>query len=224
VSPDDSAVIFDVDGVLLDLTATEEDVFFAAFAPWCPPASLSRDWSSYGIRNDDNIVDEIMAAHAIPARHKAALVDQYHAGLAARLADGSLKSQPVEGAADLLTALHGKARLGIATANFREAARLRLVAAGLWEPVSGLAQGADGGGHKHAILARVLARLPLPRHRIVYVGDNVNDVAAGLKAGVHFIGFSRDPARLPLLREAGARHLSNSHCKTENLIDTLLNQ
>ncbi len=67
--PQDRAVVFDVDGVLLELTAAEEDVFFGAFEAWVPPSSLSRNWNSYRIRNDDDIADEIMAANGIPVIH-----------------------------------------------------------------------------------------------------------------------------------------------------------
>jgi len=223
VTPQDCAVIFDVDGVLLELTATEEDVFFGAFQPWCAPSTLSRDWNSYRIRNDDNIVDEIMARLGLPPQLKTRIVADYHARIGALLANGSLLSHAIPGAADLLATLDGKTRLGIATANFREAARLRLLAAGLWQGVSGLAQGADGGGHKHEILARALHSLKLPRSRIVYVGDNVNDLEAGLRNGVHFIGFSTQQERLEHLAAAGATYLSGHHAATRILIENLLN-
>lgn len=218
MSPASAAVIFDVDGVLLDLTATEEDVFFGAFADWCPPGSLSRQWNSYRIRNDDNIVDEIMASHGITTAHKPRIVQNYFARLEQCLADGSVQSTPLPGAQDLLATLHGKVALGIATANFREAARLRLVTAGLWQPVSAFAFGADGGGHKHEILARAISACGLPMSRIVYVGDNTNDVEAGLRHGVHFIGFSTSPERRASLAAAGARQLSGNHGDTLRLI------
>src|SRR5690606_8860878 len=43
----DCAVIFDVDGVLLDLTRPEEDAFFAPFERLYGLTGLSRDWDSY---------------------------------------------------------------------------------------------------------------------------------------------------------------------------------
>lgn len=216
------AVIFDVDGVLLELTPNEEDIFFAAFSPWGDPNTLSRSWNSYRIRNDDNIVDEIMERWYIPAQEKPGLVNAYHAALTARLDDGRLRSVCIPGAPDLLSALRGKARLGIATANFREAARLRLCAAGLWEPVADLAHGADGGGHKHQILARAIAGSGLPPERIVYIGDNLNDVEAGLRNGVHFIGFSTSAERRDSLRAAGARHCTGDHAGTLALVECSL--
>jgi FMN phosphatase YigB (HAD superfamily) len=54
-----AAVIFDVDGVLLELTSAEEDAFFAPFAQRYGLENLSRDWNSYAIRNDENIIAEI---------------------------------------------------------------------------------------------------------------------------------------------------------------------
>ncbi|MFO1034503.1 MAG: HAD-IA family hydrolase [Hyphomicrobiales bacterium] len=209
-----SLIIFDVDGVLLDLTAAEEDVFFESFAPWCDPASLSRDWNSYRIRNDDNIVDEIMETLGLPRAAKAALVDGYHARLGAALASGRLKSPAIAGAGALLQAIAPKARLGIATANFREAAKLRLQAAGLWQPVAAHAFGADGGGAKRDILARAIAASGLSRERILFIGDNVNDVAAGLGNGVAFIGFSESASRRRQLADAGALQLSANHDET----------
>jgi HAD superfamily hydrolase (TIGR01549 family) len=222
VTKQKGVVIFDVDGVLLDLTTAEEDVFFAAFADWCAPSALSRDWNSYKIRNDDNIVDEIMDAHDIAPGHKARIVERYHVQLESLLTQHKLHSPAIPGASVMLRHLKSKARLGIATANFLQAARLRLQAAQLWEPVSGLAQGADGGGHKHEILARALRRIAKSETHVIYVGDNVNDVEAGQRNGVEFIGFSSNTARLKVLGSAGARNLSSNHTDTTNLIESLL--
>ena len=43
----DAAVIFDVDGVLLELTSAEEDAFFVPFENRYGLKNLSRDWNSY---------------------------------------------------------------------------------------------------------------------------------------------------------------------------------
>ena len=62
----DRAVIFDVDGVLLDLTAAEEDAFFLAFERLHGITGLSRDWDSYRVRNDEHIIAEILERHGLP--------------------------------------------------------------------------------------------------------------------------------------------------------------
>lgn len=217
-----AAVIFDVDGVLLNLTAAEENLFFEPFERRYGLTGLSRDWNSYRIRNDEQIVAEIFERYSLPETERPSLTDEYHALLASRLANGTLQPQRVPGAADLLKALNDRVRLGIATANFRQAAHLRLKAAGLWEPVRNHARGADGSGHKWQTLAGLVAELELPPNRIVYVGDNVNDVEAGLRTGVHFIGFSEVEGRATTLKQAGASHTCHSHNDTLRLIKEFL--
>ncbi|MGH8429424.1 MAG: HAD family hydrolase [Solimonas sp.] len=62
----------------------------------------------------------------------------------------------------------------------------------------------------------------LPRERIVFIGDNLNDVEAGLAHGVHFIGFSRDQAKGHRLAEAGAERVCNRHQDTLKQIEDAL--
>src|SRR5687767_259134 len=156
----DTAVIFDVDGVLLDLTPEEEDAFFWPFARLHGLQDLSRDWDSYLIRNDEDIITEILEKHfgrkPSPAEHNA-VIRTYLDHLASAIGLKRLKPLPVDGAAQLLVALNGRMRLGIATANLVEAAQLRLAACRLWDPVKDLAFGANGGGAKRGSSP---ARLP----------------------------------------------------------------
>jgi HAD superfamily hydrolase (TIGR01549 family) len=217
----DSAIIFDVDGVLLDLTHDEEEVFFQALAAYVPTHHLSRDWNSYQIRNDEDIIMEILERYGQPSALKQEVVGHYLTTLEQALTE-NLQSVAVAGAADMLNALKGQVRLGIATANLLTAAKLRLQQTGLWSHVAAYAQGADGGGHKHEILARLLQRLPLPPSRVVYVGDNVNDVVAGQRNGVRFIGFSTDPQRRVALSNAGAQFVTGNHMETLAYIELLL--
>jgi phosphoglycolate phosphatase-like HAD superfamily hydrolase len=218
----DAAVIFDVDGVLLELTSAEEDAFFAPFEQRYGLKNLSRDWNSYAIRNDENIIAEILARHGLPEREHIEVVTDYLEVLKLRLETGVIETIVIPGARDLLNKLHGSLQTGIATANLLSAAKLRLRSVNFWNLVSSHAFGAEGGGHKHEILARAIASIHLPRDRIVYVGDNLNDVEAGLSNGVHFIGFSVNPGRLNELKHAGTNHISNNHLDTFRLIGHLL--
>ena len=217
----DSAVILDVDGVLLELTAAEEDAFFRAFEDLHGITGLSRDWDSYLVRNDEHIIAEILARHGLPASGRDAVTDSYVALLGGGLSSGALKAVDIPGARDLLRSLSGR-RLGIATANLLSAAKLRLEAAAMWAPVASLAYGAEGSGHKRETVARAIAATGLPRDRIVYIGDNLNDVEAGLANGVHFIGFAQDAARRDRLATAGARQVAGDHRTTLALIGQLL--
>ena len=218
----DAAVIFDVDGVLLEFTGAEEDAFFAPFEQRYGLKNLSRDWNSYAIRNDENIIAEILGRHDLPHRELADVVADYLDVLKRRLENGVIETIAIPGASDLLNKLPGSLQMGIATANLLSAAELRLRSAIFWDMVSAHAFGAEGGGHKREILARAIASVQLPRDRIVYVGDNLNDVKAGLSNDVHFIGFSTNPGRLNTLKQAGANHISNNHVDTFRLIGHLL--
>jgi HAD superfamily hydrolase (TIGR01549 family) len=218
----DAAVIFDVDGVLLELTSAEEDAFFAPFEQRYGLKNLSRDWNSYAVRNDEYIIAEILERHGIPSHENAEVTADYLSFLKQRLENGTIETIFIPGARELLENLQGKLQIGIATANFLSAAKLRLQHANLWHQVLQHARGAEGGGHKREILASAIASTNLPRDRIVYVGDNLNDVEAGLSNGVHFIGFSTSHERLKELTSAGATHISNNHLDTFRLISHLL--
>ena len=218
----DAAVIFDVDGVLLELTRAEEDAFFVPFERRYGLKDISRDWNAYAIRNDENIIAEILARHGLPDHEHAEVVADYLDVLKQQLADGTIETIVIPGALELLQNLRGSLEIGIATANLLAAAELRLRDAGLWPHVAAHAHGADGGGHKKEILARSIAATGLPKNHIVYIGDNLNDVEAGLSNGVHFIGFSTDSGRLTQLKRAGASHTSNNHLDSFRLIGHLL--
>ncbi len=216
----DWAIIFDVDGVLLELTRAEEELFFQPFASRCDASKLSRDWNSYRIRNDEDIIAEIVERLRLPEAEKQDIKNEYLTLLHDQLKTKTLNSSPISGTHELLDICARFAKLGIATANFREAAKLRLESAELWHHVSAHAFGADGGGHKHEILKRALYSIDLPKSNIIYVGDNINDVKAGLMTGVRFIGFSENADRLKILKTHGAEFLAQNHSETLTLINT----
>jgi HAD superfamily hydrolase (TIGR01549 family) len=217
----DFAVIFDVDGVLLELTRDEEEIFFAALSNFVPTKHLSRDWNSYRIRNDEDIIAEILERNNLPLTHKASVMNHYVKTLEAALQNG-LQSIEIEGAKQLLDQLSKTVKLCIATANLKAAAALRLQQRGLWPYVSSHAEGADGGGPKSKILARLLSRMKTPRSQVIFIGDNINDVEAGRENGVHFIGFSTNADRRATLQSRGANHISANHSETFTLLNALM--
>ncbi len=218
----EAAVIFDVDGVLLELTSAEEELYFQAFEPHLEASLPSRDWNSYHIRNEENIVEEILEVNRLPSDLKQPIIKQYFNLMNRSLKLQELESIPVSGAAHILSQLSQQLLLGVATANFLETARMRLEHVKLWEPVAGHAFGANGGGHKSEILARTIASMNLPPNRIVYIGDNLNDQHAARVNGTHFIGFSTSPERREILANAGTIHVSSTHSENATLINQLL--
>jgi phosphoglycolate phosphatase-like HAD superfamily hydrolase len=220
-------VVFDVDGVLLHLTPAEEEGFFLALREIHGLDGLSRDWDSYRIRNDVDIVAEILGRHlgrpAAPAEIEA-WRRRYLAIMVDWLERGVFAVEPVAGAAALLRDLRARGvAVGIATANLIDAAHLRLARAGLWNLIDH-AEGADAGGPKRVLLGRLLARLDVPRSGVVYVGDNLNDVEAGLEHANNFIGFSVDADRRRKLAAHGAHHVAASHDETRRLIGTMFSE
>ena len=222
-----AAVIFDVDGPLLDLTPPEEDAFFHAFKHLHGLTGLSADWDSYRVRNDREIILEILEIHfgRVPGDVEYhAILNEYERYLEEGFATGALTVSPIPGAHDLLTQLsnmHGIA-LGTATANIRHAARIRLEQANMWHMVEAHPGAADEGGAKRDVLARVVAGLNLPPQRIVFLGDNLNDLDAGTHNGVHFIGFHTSAARRLRLKDHGAEITCGDHIETLQIISQLL--
>ncbi len=221
------AVVFDVDGPLLELTRAEEDAFFIPFERLYGLTGLSRDWDSYRTRNDEDIIAEILEAHfGAPAAEaeRRRVIALYVEVLAEGFASGRLKASAVAGADTLLARLARMPdlALGMATANLRRAAEMRLQAVGLWEHVRRYPGAADGGGAKREVLARVIDDLDLPPERIVFIGDNLNDLDAGQANGTHFIGFHWEEARRRRLSDNGARHVCGDHEETFRLIQQFL--
>lgn len=221
------AVIFDVDGPLLHLRKPEEDAFFAPLEQVFGIIGLSRDWDSYRVRNDHDIIHQVLGEHfgdRFERSHYDAFVEAYDTELKEGFSSGRLEVSIVPKAHDIVGALAATPglALGIATANLRCAAEIRLRQAGLWDNLSAYPGTADKSGHKHQVLARVISDLALPADRVVYIGDNLNDLEAGRKNGTHFIGFHVHPERRQRLTDNGAEFVTGDHNETLALITRML--
>lgn len=223
----DRAVIFDVDGPLLHLRKPEEDAFFAPLEQLFGITGLSRDWDSYNVRNDHDIIHQVLHQHLgdqFERSHYDAYVEAYDTELKNGFSTGRLEVSIVPKAPDIVATLAtvpGLA-LGIATANLRCAAEIRLREAGLWTHLSAYPGTADRSGHKYEVLARVISDLGLPADRIVYIGDNLNDLDAGRRNGTHFVGFHVHRDRQQRLLENGAEYVTGDHDETLALIHRML--
>jgi len=131
-----AAVIFDVDGPLLELTEAESAAFFVPFRDKFGLTGLSDDWDSYRLRNDVEIYREVLETAGLQADETilSNLKAQYLSELESIYASGEAVV-PISGAVSLLETLSqmkGLA-LGTATANFEAAAALRLRRVQMWD-------------------------------------------------------------------------------------------
>ncbi len=225
----DHAVIFDIDGVLLHLTRNEEKLFFDAFRDVFNVAEhhINPNWGSYKIRNDVEIVDELLERHfgRAPTQTEAsAVLEHYTKSIDAGLLSGELSAREIEGAKPLLQSLAAgdTFRLGLATANIQETAEIRLKNADLWGyyHVTGYA---EARGPKINILRDAISQLEtnggaISPDRIVYLGDQLGDLDAARENGVHFVGTSPSAEQRQVLRDNGAETVSEGHHETEALI------
>ena len=226
------AVIFDVDGVLLHLTKPEEDAFFSALEMVFGITGASADWDSYRVRNDVAIVEELIERHLgrkATAGDIHRFTDKYISQIDIGIRAGEIEVQTIDGVRDVLMSLTtiDDITMGLATANLMAAAKLRLRTAGLSDffTVGGFA---EARGPKREILRKTIAQLkmpdgsPMPRDRIVYLGDNLVDVDAGLTNGCGFIAFNVDETKHDTLKNAGAGTVLSDHAATAAEIRRLL--
>lgn len=220
---DACAIIFDVDGPLLHLGEAEQDCFVEPLEATYGLRDVSRDWNSYRVRNDVEIYREILGRYfgREPTSAEIAHICQlYCERLKARYDAGELRPHPVNGAVQLVRQLDGMdaVNIGIATANLRTAARIRLEHVCLWVPLAAHAGCAEQGGPKKDILSHVIAAIGVPAQRVLFIGDNPSDLAAAQANGTAFLGFSEERASRERLHQAGASRVLDEYPPAMDLV------
>ncbi len=232
--PRSHAVIFDIDGVLLHLTRQEETAFFDAFRQIAeiPEHHIDPDWNSYQVRNDVAIAGELLERHLQrpPTDGEVwAVLDHYIGTIAVGLKGGVLRTEVIPGSQELLNGLSSDTRLhlGLATANIEGTAVTRLKHAGLWGCFTACGY-AESGGPKIEILGAAIAGLrdgngdPVTADKVVFLGDQLGDLAAARENGVHFIGVSTKAQQRQVLQDNGATMVLADHAETARIIADLL--
>ena len=110
------------------------------------------------------------------------------------LRSGVLESMAIAGQQQLLESFRLRAQTWHCHSQFSGSRRIALETVTAVECMSDHAQGADGGGHKHEILARLLQRMDVPRRALSMSATTSMTLKRVFAQGVHFIGFSTDAA------------------------------
>lgn len=218
-------LICDIDGVLLDLSAIEIEAYVAAISDRLGGVEVNTDWNSYAARNDIEVVREIFVRHRgrPPTRaEETDILDLYHHKLAICLETSDAAPVRIEAVIDAVARAAGRLRreIAVATANTQTAARMRLSAARLpfdWS----IGAFAEDGRTKVEILAHALRQVP-GRGPYLYLGDNLVDLEAALRANVPFLGIAKNVAREQDMRAAGARRVILRSAPADDILAMLL--
>ncbi|MDE2726664.1 MAG: HAD family hydrolase [Gemmatimonadota bacterium] len=203
-STTNTAVIFDIDGTLVESSGFEDDLYIAAVRDVLGDVCIRKAWNTYRHVTDSGILCQIMEENRIRGE------DRIRDGDRIRDADrirevrsrfGDLVSQyfrdggecnPTIGAIDLIDELRAAPgfAVGFATGGWGHTARMKLEHAGFNLEHAVLAS-SDDSEERTGIMQKCLDTLDAKGNsfqRIVYVGDAEWDVRATRELGWHFMG------------------------------------
>ena len=202
--PQPDAVVFDLDGTLVDTVERRIESWMRVFAEESIPA----DWSDVAelIGSDGKRLARVIAEAAgrplAPGRDEA--IDRRSGELYDEL---NIDPRPLAGAHRLLEALDvARLRWAIATSSRREQTTASVAALRLANPPRIV----DGSHVEHAkpapdLLLRAAEELGVEPARTWYVGDATWDMRAAVAAGMPAIGITTGAVDAEALRESGAR-------------------
>ncbi len=181
------AVIFDIDGTLLESVQVDDDLYRQAVREVHGDIVLRSSLHDYEDVSDSGILRDIARDNALEMRLEAD-VKACFVELLRQHVDEYGPFQQIAGAAELLTSLSRSARHGVAmaTGGWRESAALKLSSSGIEFADVPLAT-SDDAVRRTDIMQIALDRLGAGFTRISYYGDGVWDRAACTELGWHFI-------------------------------------
>jgi phosphoglycolate phosphatase-like HAD superfamily hydrolase len=193
------ALIFDIDGTLLDLQKAESEAYARAFEVCFGLTGISTDWDSYPAHTDIALAKDILCERwGRPCLdcewHR--IMDTYNSILKEEVYGLGKFPILVPGVGPLLDHLSDRKDVGLAlaTGNAREIAQLRMTQAGIWQYFQG-GGFAEDGDKKSQILTKAISdcRTHWPALKladILYLGDSEGDISAADSNGVNFIRIS----------------------------------
>jgi len=198
------AVIFDIDGTLVDSSGFEDDLYVAAVRDVLGDVCIRKRWNTYRHVTDSGILRQIMEENRIRGQNRIRGEDRIRSEQLVRevrsrfgdmvsqyLRDGG-KCDPTIGAIDLIDALRAAPgyAVGFATGGWGHTARMKLGHAG-FNPEHAVLASSDDGHERTALMQKCVDGLDAKGNafqRIVYVGDAEWDVQATRELGWQFIG------------------------------------
>ncbi len=174
------AVLFDIDGTLLQTAEVEDALYREAVHAILGPVALRPSLHDYEFVTDSGILSQILADNSIPAEPdptdniKSHFVD----GLRAFVAEHGPFIE-VPGAGTFLQALHasGEHSIALATGGWRASAAFKLESAGFGHLHLPMAT-SDDAWKRPEIMRIALAKLGDKFESVTYFGDGLWDVAA----------------------------------------------
>jgi len=231
-------VLFDIDLTLVDTDGAGREALELAFEELYGVAGAFEGVPFHGRTDLDIIADALQRASVGVDEERSDVpqefIDKYIANLESVLSDG--RGRVLGGVESLLGRLGGRGdvALGLATGNFRRAARIKLARYGLWDcfldggfgddsadrsvvvsiGARRVAQVFEGSGSNHAAPSRA--------DRVVVVGDSVLDVAAAHANDFGAVAVATGLTPPEALVDAGAEVVLEDLCDTEAVISAVL--
>jgi phosphoglycolate phosphatase len=201
-TPEPRAIVFDLDGTLVDSLPDIVDAFREAFEQEGlePPAEAL-------VRPQIGLPLEQMYGSFAPSASIDALVTHYRRIYPTRFTQ---RSRPYPGVIELLSGLRERGyKLGVATTKTSDMAERFVTAMGLRDALD-VVQGTDGFPHKPApdVVVRALTRMQA--RGAFMVGDTVHDIEAGRAAGLQTFAVTWGTHDRATLERAAPDHLEET--------------
>ncbi len=178
------ALIFDIDGTLIDSFKAAGDTYRNAILSVLPEAQIKPHWADYQHVTDTGIFKEVVADLGLP---NGELVDRMKREFMERL-QASVETNPyheIAGGKAFLKTCQARGLVGIATGCWREAGEVKLSSAG-YDLTDLYLSSANEFDSRDEILEN--CRLHLQADKVIYFGDALWDLQTTNKLGWDLIG------------------------------------